>query len=394
MKTAAIIAEFNPFHNGHQHLVKKVKEKGYERCVAVMSGNWVQRGDTGIISKFARAKQALLCGFDLVVELPTFWAMATAQKFAKGAVDIIANLNVDAIAFGSECGDITRLMQTVYALRSEEFSIKLRELLDSGLPLAQARETAIECICKNGDLLRNPNDTLAIEYIMAAKDLALNLDFIPIKRIGVGHDSEITADGFCSASKLRSLILKGDLLSVARCMPKASFKILKEEYDNGRISDFSKFETTVLAVLRATNKDDYKALPDISEGIENRLYNAARMCSNYNELLDFTATKRYTNARLRRLIISAFLRMRAEDIPETVPYIRVLGHNDNGADILQKARGSSTLPIEMRSTSLKDSTCFKFEERSTDIYSLTFQKPVKCGEEFTNGVINIAKEEN
>lgn len=389
MKTAAIIAEFNPFHNGHRYLIKKAHEAGYEKTVAVMSGNWVQRGDSAIISKFARARQALMNGVDLVVELPTYWAMATAQKFAKGSVEIISNLNVNAIIFGSECGDINRIMQTVYALRSADFTRILRELLDSGTPLAAARSEAIDRICGNGELLRNPNDTLAIEYISAAKELDLKLEFAAIKRIGIEHDSKEVTDCYCSAGKLRDLLKKGDLLGTARFMPKSAFSVLKEEYDLGRISDISKFEKAMLATLRTMPKECYKALPDISEGIENRLYNAARMGSNFTELMNYTATKRYTNARLRRLILSAFLRMQAEDIPKKVPYIRVLGCNSSGNEILQNARGLSTIPIEMRSTSLKDSSCFKFEERSTDIYSLTFNSPAQCGEEFTNGVIII-----
>jgi predicted nucleotidyltransferase len=235
--------------------------------------------------------------------------------------------------------------------------------------------------------LRNPNDTLALEYICAAKELDLDLEFVAVKRVGVGHDSDFSFDSFCSASKIRSTLKTNDLLGVARFMPKPAFNILKEEYENGRISDLTKFRKTILMVLRATPKEDYKALPDISEGIENRLYNAARMCSDYDELLDFTATKRYTNARLRRLVLSAFLRMKQQDIPNTVPYIRVLAINENGNEILKKARGSSTLPIVMRGTSLKDDICFKFEERSTDIYSLTFSSPAPCGEEFTNGII-------
>lgn len=387
MKTAAIVAEFNPFHNGHYFLAQKARELGFEGTVAVMSGNWVQRGDSAIISKFARTRQALQSGIDLVVELPTHWAMATAQKFAKGAVDIIANLNVDAIVFGSECGDITRLMQTVYCLRSNEFKSSLRELLDSGMPLASARAAAVDQLCQNGDLLRNPNDTLAVEYIYAAKELDLKLEFFAVKRIGAEHDSSAVSGSYCSASKLRSIIKSGDLLGAAKFMPKPAFDILKEEYENGRISDLTKFEKTILATLRAMPKECYKSLPDISEGIENRLFNAARMGSTFDQLMEYTATKRYTNARLRRLILSAFLRADRNEIPDTVPYIRVLGCNERGAEILQNARGSSTLPIEMRSTSLKENSCFKFEERSTDIYSLTFNSPAPCGEEFTNGVI-------
>lgn len=387
MKTAAIIAEYNPFHNGHKYLADKARDLGYEGLAAVMSGNWVQRGNTAVISKFARTKQALECGVDLVAELPTYWAMSTAQKFAKGAVDIIANLNVDALVFGSECGDITRLMQAVYCIRSKDFEARLRSYLDSGMNLAKARETAVGELCGNGELLRSPNDTLAIEYINAAKDLNLNIKFHAVKRVGAEHDSDKALGEFCSASVLRSLILKSDLDTAAKYMPAPSFEILKEEALAGKVSDLTRLEKTILAVLRSGTKEDYKALPDISEGIENRLFGAARMSSDFDGLMEYTATKRYTNARLRRLILAAFLKERKNDIPDTVPYIRVLGCNKTGADILQNARNSSKLPIIMRSTSLKEDSCFKFEERATDIYSLSLFDPSPCGEEYTNGII-------
>ena len=387
MKTMAVICEYNPFHNGHKFLAQKANELGYDGLVAVMSGNWVQRGDTAVISKFARSKQALECGIDLVAELPTYWAMATAQKFAKGAVDIIASLNVDALVFGSECGDITKLMQTVYAIRSKDFEVRLRSYLDSGLNLAKARETVVEELCGNGELLRSPNDTLAIEYINAAKDLNLNIKFHAIKRVGAEHDSDTATDIYCSASQLRNFILSGNIEKAEKYIPAESFEILKDEYKNGKISDLTRLEKTILAVLRSTTKDEYKALPDISEGIENRLFGAARMSSNFNDLMEYTATKRYTNARLRRLILSAFLKEKKDEIPNTVPYIRVLGCDKKGVDILQNARNSSKLPIIMRSTSLKDNACFKFEERATDIYSLSQFEPSPCGEEYTNGII-------
>lgn len=387
MKTAAIIAEYNPFHNGHKYLADKARDLGYEGLAAVMSGNWVQRGDTAVISKFARTKQALECGVDLVAELPTYWAMSTAQKFAKGAVDIIANLNVDALVFGSECGDITRLMQAVYCIRSKDFEARLRSYLDSGMNLAKARETAVGELCGNGELLRSPNDTLAIEYINAAKDLNLNIKFHAVKRVGAEHDSDKAFGEFCSASVLRGLILNSDLDTAAKYMPAPSLEILKEEALAGKVSDLTRLEKTILAVLRSSTKEEYKALPDISEGIENRLFGAARMSSDFDGLMEYTATKRYTNARLRRLILAAFLKERKNDIPDTVPYIRVLGCNKTGADILQNARNSSKLPIIMRSTSLKEDSCFKFEERATDIYSLSLFDPSPCGEEYTNGII-------
>lgn len=387
MKTAAIIAEFNPFHNGHQFLCNSARNLGYDALVAVMSGNWVQRGDTAVISKFSRTSQALECGIDLVAELPTYWAMATAQKFAKGAIEIIASLNVDSLVFGSECGDLVKLMQTVYCIRSNEFKSKLRYLLDNGLSLAKAREQAVQELCGLGEILQNPNDTLAVEYINAAKDLNLNLKFHAIKRVGVEHDSTNAANDFCSASYLRELIKNGNTDDIKKYMPDAAFEILKSDIENGKFSDLLRLEKTILAVLRQMTKEEYKALPDISEGIENRLFGAARMSANFKELMEYTATKRYTNARLRRLILAAFLKENKVLIPDTVPYIRVLGCNKTGAEVLQNARSSSKLPIIMRSTSLKEDSCFAFDEKATDIYSLSLFSPSPCGEEYTNGII-------
>ena len=387
MRIFGIVAEYNPFHNGHKYLVDQAKKLGADAVVAVMSGNWVQRGDTGIISKFARTRQALECGVDLVAELPTFWAMATAQKFAEGAVTVLENLGVDTLIFGSECGDTERLIKTAYCVRSAEFSGKMREYLDLGLTPAKARESAVEALCQSGELLRSPNDTLAVEYISAAKSLNSKMRFVAIKRQGIGHDSNQAVGEFCSASALREMILSGDLSEAKRYMPEKSFEILYEQFKNGKVSDLKAMEKTVLTALRTMTPAEYKQLPDISEGIENRLYMAARVSATLPQLLDNTATKRYTNARLRRLILSAFLKAKADDIPTSVPYIRILGCNAIGADVLKDARANSKLPVIMRSTALKGDKTFEFEARSSDIYTLSQSVPDPCGSEFTNGVI-------
>lgn len=387
MRIFGIVAEYNPFHNGHKYLVDQAKKLGADAVVAVMSGNWVQRGDTGIISKFARTHEALECGVDLVAELPTFWAMATAQKFAEGAVTVLENLGVDTLIFGSECGDTERLIKTAYCVRSAEFSGKMREYLDLGLTPAKARESAVEALCQSGELLRSPNDTLAVEYISAAKSLNSKMRFVAVKRQGIGHDSNQAVGEFCSASALREMILSGDLSEAKRYMPEKSFEILYEQFKNGKVSDLKAMEKTVLTALRTMTPAEYKQLPDISEGIENRLYMAARVSATLPQLLDNTATKRYTNARLRRLILSAFLKAKADDIPTSVPYIRILGCNAIGADVLKDARANSKLPVIMRSTALKGDKTFEFEARSSDIYTLSQSVPDPCGSEFTNGVI-------
>ena len=387
MKVTGIVAEYNPFHNGHKYLIDEARKRGAEIIVAVMSGNFVQRGDTAIISKFSRTKQALECGVDLVVELPTLWAMATAQKFSLGAIEILENIGIDTLIFGSECGDIEKIMKTAYCVRSKEFSSEMREQLDLGFTPAKAREIAVEKLCGNGELLRSPNDTLAVEYVSAAKSLNSKMKFIAVKRQGVEHDSSDTNNEFCSASTLREMILSGKIERASKFMPEKAYEILKTAYDDGKISDLKILETTILSTLRTTSKEEFKALPDISEGIENRLFSAARMGRNMKELLEYAATKRYTNARLRRLVLSAFLKAKSADIPETVPYIRVLGCNALGAEVLKTARENSKIPVIMRSTALKGNPTFEFDVKSSDIYALSQINPDQCGQEFTNGVI-------
>ena len=313
--------------------------------------------------------------------------MASAQKFALGAMDIISNLHADTLMFGSECGDLARIMQTVYCIRSGEFSSRLRQLLDSGMNLAKARETAVHELCGNGELLRNPNDTLAIEYISAAKTLNSKINFVAVKRNSVGHNDTDTVGNFCSASVLREMIKRGDIEKAAAFMPEESFSILKREAENGKISDLLRLELAILAVLRTTSIEVLKKVPDTSEGIEYRILNAARMAKNWNSLLEYAATKRYTNARLRRLILSAFLREKAEEIPQNVPFIRILGTSDIGNEILKNARESSKLPIIMRSSELKENPVFDFEAKATDVYSLSQITPENSGIEFTNGII-------
>lgn len=387
MKVFGIVVEYNPFHNGHMHLIDEAKRLGADAIVAVMSGNWVQRGDTAIISKFARTRQALECGVDLVAELPTLWAMATAQKFAQGSVEILENLGIDTIIFGSECGEVERLINTAYCVRSAEFSKIMRKNLDNGMTPAKARESAVEALCGNGELLRSPNDTLAVEYISAAKSLNSKCSFIAVKRQGVEHDSSEASENFCSASALREMILSGNLSEAKKYMPEKSFDILYEQFQSGKVSDIKSLEKTILTALRTTTPAAYKKLPDISEGIENRLFSAARMSSSLTQLFDYASTKRYTNARLRRLVLSAFLKAKAEDIPDRVPYIRIIGCNATGAEILKSARENSKIPVIMRSTTLKGNPVFEFESRASDIYTLSQAVPDPCGSEFTNGVI-------
>lgn len=386
MSAYAIIAEYNPFHNGHKYLAECAKQDGAGTIIAVMSGNWVQRGDAAILPKFLRTEQALSSGIDIVLELPTYYAMATAQKFALGAAEIIKNTGADTLIFGSECGDTKALIKAAEYLLTEDASTLIKEFLHEGYSLAASRQKALEDTLGLGSLLSSPNDTLAIEYIIAFKTLNCNINFKAVKRVATEHDSDIYTDDFCSARFLRENI-KSDTALIRKFMPEKAATIFINAATDGKTADINRLDRAIITKLRSMSIDDFKNLPDISEGLENRIANAVKSSASLDELIEALKTKRYTTARLRRIVLSAFLGESIKDIPPFPTYLRVLGYSQNGSEYLKKIREASTLPVIMRATEIKDDPVFQFEARATDLYSLAQENPDPCGTEFSNGII-------
>ena len=386
MSVYAIIAEYNPFHNGHKYLTDCAKSSEANVVIAVMSGNWVQRGDVAVVSKFTRCEQALSSGIDIVLELPTYYAMATAQKFALGAAEIIKNTGADTLVFGSECGDSNALIKAADCLSSNDCQLLIKEYLKNGLTIAAAREKALEELCKLGSLLSNPNDTLAIEYILAFKELKYDINFKAVKRIATDHDSTEYTHNYCSAKFIRENG-KTDSSLAEKFMPKKAAELFAQAINSGKTADITRLDRSIITKLRSMTIDDFKNLPDISEGLENRIMNAVKTASSLQELIELLKTKRYTTARLRRIVLSAFLGENKAEIPPTPTYLRVLGYNDNGKEYLKQIRKASALPVIMRATELKGDPCFEFEVRATDLYCLAQENPDPCGTEFSKGII-------
>ena len=390
MQIYGIVAEFNPFHNGHKYLIDSVKGEN-TGVVCVMSGNFVQRGEPAILSKFARAKAAISCGADLVLELPLPYSISTAMYFANGAVDTLNSLGVvDTLCFGSECGDTEKLKSAAGILSSEKMPELLKNELKTGVTFAAARQTAAQQLASADELsvLLSPNDTLAVEYIMAAERLKAQFDFKAIKRTGTDHDSSEIADNICSASLLRKAI-NNDFSLLYKCMPKESYEILKAEADAGRIADYSLLERAIVAHLRTTSPEQLKMVPDVSEGLENRIILAANKFHSLDDILTAVKSKRYTHARLRRIILASYLGVTSGLRQRRVPYIRVLGMNERGAEILSLAKGKSKLFVV---ASLKDAERIgpdaavytTLEAKAGDIYSLMLENPVVGKTEYTN----------
>ena len=330
--------------------------------------------------KQQRAKIALLCGVDIVAELPVLWSMSTAQNFALGGVWQLYNLGCQKIVFGSECGDIDALINAAHALNSDGFFEKVSEKAKSGVTFAVARENAAQEMGVDFTLLRGANNNLGIEYILAAKKLNLPIEFHTIKRLGAGHDSNEIDDGFVSSSFIREELLKSNIGYTERFMPREIRGIINPEH----IADIKRLENAILCSLRTKSANDLKNLPDISEGLENKIYFSARVATSLDELYNMIKTKRYTMARIRRLVLSAFLELDNQFFMTTPPYVRVLGFNSNGLEHLKTPQG--IIPVITRALQIKNLDddaikVFETECRATDIYNLALGVPLECGSE-------------
>ncbi|MGN1123094.1 MAG: nucleotidyltransferase family protein, partial [Eubacterium sp.] len=287
--SVGIICEFNPFHKGHRHLIDTVKNDksiADNTVICIMSGNFVQRGELAICDKFTRAKTAIENGADLVIELPCIYSLMSAEGFAKYSVQILESTGVvDMLAFGAECDDISRLKATAAEIESKKEEI-IREM-KSGVSYPTARKNVI-----SNDILDYPNNILAIEYIKHT-----SLPCTAVKRIGKGHDTD---DNLYSASAIRNQMSLDDICSLKNC------------------------EKAVLARLRTMSREDFSKIEDVTEGLENRIYEAVKSSLSLDELYDSIKTKRYTHSRIRRIILKAYLGI-TEDYIFDAPYIRILG---------------------------------------------------------------------
>ncbi len=398
MKIGGIVAEYNPFHNGHKYQLEKSKELGeWTHVVAAMSSNYVQRGETALISKWARAEMAVKNGVDLVVEIPTLWSTSFAQRFALGGVSLLDSLGcVDMLSFGSECGDIDELIECKNAINSDAVTERLKENLDFGLSFASARAEALRTVYGNRffDILEEPNNTLGIEYLQALDKLDSHIVPMTVKRVGASHDSIIRSENFACASDIRSMMLGGGR-EWEMFVPQSVVDIYRREEENNRAPcPNSKLEFSILCCMRQLSAEDIGLSPDVSEGIEYRIHDAALKASSLEELYQLAKTKRYSHARIRRIVLHAFMGFVSDDYKENPPYIHVLAMNERGKEILKEAKDRAKKPIVTKASDFDGLDdygrhVFALEDMCTDVYSLASPVILPCGREKTNGIVVI-----
>ena len=390
MKTIGIVAEYNPFHTGHAWHIQKTRQMFPEETavVAVMSGNWVQRGECAVTDKWTRTEKALAGGADLVLELPTAWATASAEGFAKGAVSLLAATGVvDILSFGSECGEIAPLQELSRCLNSPDFSCALRQELNGRQSFAYCRRKAAARLLgeETAALLDFPNNSLGVEYL---RFWPPSMQAVTVPRQGAEHDGE-AAEEFASASLLRRWLRAGDVTSASPYLP-LPWK--------GESANMKYLERTLIARLRAMSLTEAETFPDSGNGLATRLLCAARQAASLEELYTLTKTRSYPHARVRRLALYALLGLRKVDRPVSPSYIRVLGFNSLGRQLLKEMNQKATLPIFVKPAHMHTQTrfspeaqdLFTLEERFTDLFALCFPTPWTSGLEWTTNPV-IAK---
>jgi len=341
-----IIAEYNPFHNGHLYQIEEAKKQtGAEYVVVVMSGNFTQRGNTSLINKWAKTQAALANGVDLVLELPTVYSISSAENFAEGAVKILDSLKVvDTICFGTETAELSTLNNIVNVLYNEpkEYMTILNHELSKGISFPKARENALMMylndIKRYVNVMSGPNNILAIEYLKALRKIKSDIKPFSIQRKKVYYNDEQIVDEFASSTAIRKLVSREQYDDLRKVMPQSSYMLLKEEIKRGRtVFDISKFEKEILYNLRRMTLKEIEDLPDVSEGLENAIKNAADSCNNLTDLINIVKSKRYTQTRIQRILLYALLGITKKEMQNSkkvVPYARILGISEKGKELL------------------------------------------------------------
>ena len=354
MKIVGLITEYNPFHAGHLYHMQQARElTGADYCVVLMSGSFVQRGEPAIFDKYRRTKAALLAGADLVLEMPVAFSTASAHEFAAYGVALLSAIGVDAVVFGSECGQIEILKQAAYALNHEsvEFQERLRKGLKAGLTYPQARAKALEMEDTWASVLSSPNNILGIEYLRAAEDLHSPMKFYTISRKGSGYHEDTLADAnFPSASAIRGIIRNSlskdkDLLDIlASHLP----AVTHPAYTGAVpvfVDDFSELLNAAVLQMQATF-----SIADLSPELAARLAKPPYCPLSFEERIQALKTRQLTYTRVSRALLHLVLGMREEDISRWKDegyalYVRILGFRRQSSPLLSCLHKKSSIPL-------------------------------------------------
>ena len=346
--------------------------------VCAISGDFVQRGEAAMYSKFARAEAACLSGADLVVELPLPWALSSAESFAAGAVGLLASLGATHLSVGSESGKLDELAELAGALRDEDIynEVKILQNVDGSLSFARARQLALEKrLGEKAGLLETPNNILAVEYLKAIDGLGLSMKALTVQRLGSAHDAHSDLP-VRSASQLRAMLREGDARGCF--VPDIAGAVYTRERQQGReLSHAAAMELALLSRLRMLGKTAFEETPDASGGLGERIYQAVQQASGLDELYALAKTKRYAMSRVRRVTMCAALGISKGMNEGNVPYARILAANDSGCALLRQLSDSAAVPLitkpaHVKALSPKAANLFAVGAKAHDLFSLCY----------------------
>lgn len=399
-KLAGIIAEYDPFHNGHAWQLQQAKALGARRVAVAMSCGLTQRGALPLLPESVRVQAALTCGADLVFALPAPYACSGAECFARAGVQLLAAAGCDALVFGAETPDAALLMEAARVLSGAEYRTALKAQLAAGArSFAAARQAAVEAVCPGtglAALLDKPNNNLAVEYCKAILELGAALVPIPLPRQGAGHGQALTETGgqFASASALRTLWQNGGADAAAPYVPAEVLPLYREAFAAGRYTDLAAAQRCQLALLRSrcAGTAPFAQVRGISEGLEHRLEAAVRSSTTHAELLDSLTTVRYPRARMRRLAMDAALGYSADAFPALPPYLHLLGAQKDALPLLKAA----ALPVSHSLARLaeQNTPCRAVVDtqlRACDFGALCRKKPEPMGGALRQKIIFLTK---
>lgn len=410
-KVLGIVAEYNPFHNGHfYHMQESKKITEADSCICVISGNFTQRGEPSIVNKWAKTYMALCCGADLVIELPTIYSISSAENFASGAIKIFDSLKiVTDISFGAECNDLATLNNIANVFYSEPANYKtiLNHELKRGLSYPMARENAVlmylNDIKRYANVLTNSNNILAIEYLKALKQQKSMIQPNIVPRKNVYYNDQKIVDDFASATAIRKLMLNREYAEVRKVVPRSTYQIIGEEYKkNHIILGIKKYEKEIIYALRVMPIEEIQNLPDVNEGLEFAIKKAASETNNIEELIEKVKSKRYTQTRIQRILLYVLLGITKKDMEDSkkmVPYVRVLGFNSRGKILISKIMNQNPklnmitsvgkyvnkkMPKNKQLTRMLD-----LDINATNIYTLGYGGESKANLDYTQNMIII-----
>ena len=399
-KLAGIIAEYDPFHNGHAWQLQQAKALGAQRVAVAMSCGLTQRGALPLLPESVRVQAALTCGADLVFALPAPYACSGAECFARAGVQLLAAAGCDALVFGAETPDAALLMEAARVLSGAEYRTALKARLAAGArSFAAARQAAVEAVCPGtglAALLDKPNNNLAVEYCKAILELGAALVPVPLPRQGAGHGQALTETGgqFASASALRTLWQSGGADAAAPYVPAEVLPLYREAFAAGQYTDLAAAQRCQLALLRSrcAGTAPFAQVRSISEGLEHRLEAAVRSSTTHAELLDSLTTVRYPRARMRRLAMDAALGYSADVLPALPPYLHLLGAQKDALPLLKAA----ALPVSHSLARLAEQNApcravVDAQLRACDFGALCRKKPEPMGGALRQKIIFLTK---